>query len=68
VTCGVCKERLYVDLSVDNELLKSKGRCEQETGETGGSRSGSASEDKSEEDDFAMSSEVYDNIVNDTRA
>ncbi|KAJ9614056.1 hypothetical protein H2200_002192 [Cladophialophora chaetospira] len=57
VTCGVCKERVYVDLNVDNELLKSKGENEQENG-----GNGSADDNKSE-DDFDVLAEVYDNIV-----
>jgi hypothetical protein len=55
VACGSCKERLYVDLSVDNELLKAK----KQDGEAVNGEEAA----KDEEDDFAISSEVYDNIV-----
>ncbi|EXJ53932.1 hypothetical protein A1O7_09269 [Cladophialophora yegresii CBS 114405] len=55
VACGACKERLYVDLSVDNEALRAK----KQEGEAVNDED--AAED--DEDDFAISSEVYDNIV-----
>ncbi len=58
VACGACKERFHIDLSVDDELLRAKGEDAQEFPQVDG-----ASTDKSEEDDFEISSEVYDNIV-----
>ncbi|ETI19383.1 hypothetical protein G647_09216 [Cladophialophora carrionii CBS 160.54] len=55
VACGVCKERLYVDLSVDNEMLKAK----KQEGEPIGDEEAA----ENEEEDFAISSDVYDNMV-----
>ncbi|KIW63025.1 hypothetical protein PV04_09906 [Phialophora macrospora] len=55
VACGSCKERLYVNLSVDDELLKAK----KQDGETINDEEAA----KDDEDNFAISSEVYDNIV-----
>ena len=55
VACGACKERFHVDLSVDDALLRSNGEELPESGTT--------STDRSEEDDFDMSTEVYDSIV-----
>ncbi|KIX98438.1 uncharacterized protein Z520_05739 [Fonsecaea multimorphosa CBS 102226] len=55
VACGVCKERLYIDLDVDKELLKSS--------EKEGDEGADEEADADDEDSFAISSEIYDNIV-----
>ncbi|KAH0841692.1 hypothetical protein AYO21_01077 [Fonsecaea monophora] len=49
VACGVCKERLYIDLNIDKELLKSSEKPGDESAD--------------EEDSFAISAEIYDNII-----
>ncbi|KIW99201.1 uncharacterized protein Z519_00864 [Cladophialophora bantiana CBS 173.52] len=49
VACGVCKERLYVDLNLDKELLKLSEK--------------SGGDDADEEDSFTISSEIYGSIV-----
>ncbi|OAP62079.1 hypothetical protein AYL99_04282 [Fonsecaea erecta] len=55
VACGVCKERLYIDLNVDKELLKSS----EKEGDKGADEDVAADE----EDSFAISFEIYDKIV-----
>lgn len=53
VCCGTCKERLHIDLSLDDELLETRqkddGQEQRESAE--------------KEDSFALSSEIYDTIV-----
>jgi hypothetical protein len=48
VYCGSCKERVHIDLNVDDELLRAHGDDNEGDGE---------------DDSFAISSEVYDSIV-----
>ncbi|KIX03695.1 uncharacterized protein Z518_07248 [Rhinocladiella mackenziei CBS 650.93] len=52
VFCGACKERLYIGLDVDSEILKARGK-------EGEEKSDSVDED----DSFAVASEIYYNIV-----
>lgn len=54
VYCGACKERLFVDLSLDEKLLRAR---EKDDGAVDGKES------VDENNDFAMSSEIYDSIV-----
>lgn len=48
VSCGSCRERVHIDLSLDSELLKSGDK---------------EAEAEDEEDDFEMAAEVYHGIV-----
>ena len=57
VSCGACKERLHVDLSVDTELLETHKTDEQGDGDV------EDTGDRDDAEDFGISSEVYDNIV-----
>jgi hypothetical protein len=58
VSCGACSERLHIDLSIDTERHKAWRTEEQE----GGDKQASDNEDD-EEEDFGISSAVYDNVV-----
>lgn len=48
VSCGSCRERVHIDLSLDSERLKSSEK---------------EAEAEDEEDDFEMAAEVYHGIV-----
>ncbi|EHY59920.1 hypothetical protein HRR83_006281 [Exophiala dermatitidis] len=54
VYCGACKERLHVDLNMDNNHLHSESKDDEDGGQVKGGNA---------EDNFDMASEVYRNMV-----
>ncbi|EXJ91370.1 hypothetical protein A1O1_04482 [Capronia coronata CBS 617.96] len=52
VSCGACKERLHIDLSVDNDVLQSEENDTEEDRDVTGA-----------DDSFAVATDVYDSMV-----